>query len=90
MGAQSAGRGWWGSGATATAFAATDVVFPGVRKKYFVSWRACLGDMGAMESRHLRYFIAAAEAGRSMGRGIEVAGGQIDKAGQLPIGESGF
>ena len=27
---------------------------------------------------------------RSMGRGIQVAGGQIDKAGQLQIGESGF
>ena len=27
---------------------------------------------------------------RSMGRGVEVAGGQIDKAGLLQIGESGF
>jgi hypothetical protein len=27
---------------------------------------------------------------RSMGRGVKVAGGQIDKAGLLQIGESGF
>jgi hypothetical protein len=27
---------------------------------------------------------------RSMGRGVKVAGGQIDEAGLLPIGESGF
>jgi hypothetical protein len=27
---------------------------------------------------------------RSMGRGVKVAGGQIDEAGLLQIGESGF
>ena len=27
---------------------------------------------------------------RSMGRGVKVTGGQIDKAGLLQIGESGF
>src|SRR5246127_5172190 len=33
-------------------------------EKDFVSWAACLGDMEtAMELRHLRYFIAVAEAG---------------------------
>jgi LysR family hca operon transcriptional activator len=36
----------------------------GVFAKDFISWRACLGDMEAeMELRHLRYFIAVAEAG---------------------------
>jgi hypothetical protein len=31
----------------------------------------------------------AGRSHRSMGRGIQIAGGQIDKAGQLQIGESG-
>jgi hypothetical protein len=32
----------------------------------------------------------ASLAPRSMGRGVEVAGGQIDEAGLPQIGESGF
>jgi LysR family transcriptional regulator, hca operon transcriptional activator len=37
---------------------------PGAYAKDFVSWGACLGDMEfAMELRHLRYFVAVAEAG---------------------------
>jgi DNA-binding transcriptional LysR family regulator len=40
------------------------MVPPGAREKDFVSWGACLEDMeGAMELRHLRYFVAVAEAG---------------------------
>jgi DNA-binding transcriptional LysR family regulator len=36
----------------------------GACTKDFVSWGACLGDMeAAMELRHLRYFVAVAEAG---------------------------
>ena len=37
---------------------------PGAFDQDFVSWEACLADMeGAMELRHLRYFVAVAEAG---------------------------
>jgi LysR family transcriptional regulator, hca operon transcriptional activator len=37
---------------------------PGAVEKDFVSWTACLADMKAvMELRHLRYFVAVAEAG---------------------------
>jgi hypothetical protein len=46
------------------AFVERDIGAPGAREKDFVSWGVCLGDMGgAMELRHLRYFIAAAEEG---------------------------
>jgi LysR family hca operon transcriptional activator len=46
------------------AFPDSDVALAGSREKDFVGWVACLEDMeGAMELRHLRYFIAVAEAG---------------------------
>jgi LysR family transcriptional regulator, hca operon transcriptional activator len=42
----------------------TYVGAPGALEKDFVSWGVCLEDMeSAMELRHLRYFIAVAEAG---------------------------
>jgi LysR family transcriptional regulator, hca operon transcriptional activator len=42
----------------------SDVGATGALEKDFVSWTACLADMKtAMELRHLRYFIAVAEAG---------------------------
>ena len=58
---------------------------PGALEKDFVGWPPYLRGM-------LMELLPQALAGsrRSMGRRIQVAGGQIDKAGQLQIGESGF
>jgi LysR family hca operon transcriptional activator len=45
-------------------FVESHVGSSGAREKDFVSWMACLGGMSlGMELRHLRYFIAVAEAG---------------------------
>jgi hypothetical protein len=46
--------------------------------------------LGVTRGNLARGYPTLAGSRRSMGRGIQVAGGQIDKAGQLQIGESGF
>jgi hypothetical protein len=65
--------------------------------KGFHCYLSCICSVGvAMEALGVtrgnlaRGYPTLAGSRRSMGRGIQVAGGQIDKAGQLQIGESGF